>query len=163
MQKEPKVPEGTGPSPRAVAHALGRSRGGYGTKACLVSEGRGRALGFALLPGERSELKAAERLLVAVRRLGPLGRVICDRGYSSASWRAGIRLLGGEPVVPSNRTHPQVAYDRAAYGRRHRVEQLWGRLKEWRAVATRYEKTASSYLGVLYVAAAIDWINHPLT
>jgi transposase len=116
-----------------------------------------------LLPGQRSELRAADGLLLAVVRVGRLGRVVCDRGYSSASLRAGIRLLGGEPVVPSNPKHPQVAYDRAAYRRRHRVEQHWGRLKEWRAVATRYEKTAASYLGVLYVAAALDWIKQPLT
>ena len=68
--------------------------------------------------------------------------------------------MGAEPVVPANPTHPEVAYDRVAYRRRHHVEQAWGRLKEWRAVATRYEKTASSYLGVLYVASALDWITH---
>lgn len=128
-----------------------------------MCDGLGRALAFAVLPGQRSELKAADGLLVAVRRLGRLGRVVCDRGYSSASWRAGIRLVGGEPVVPANPRHPCVEYDRLAYRRRHRVEQLWGRLKEHRAVATRYEKTASSYLGVLYVAAALDWIKHSLT
>ena len=54
-------------------------------------------------------------------------------------------------------------YDREAYRRRCRVEQAWGRLKEWRAVATRYEKTASSFAGVLYAAAALDWINAILT
>jgi transposase len=101
--------------------------------------------------------------LLAAIGLGRVSRVVCDRGYSSASWRAGIRLVGAEPVVPANRTHPSVAYDRAAYRRRHRVEQAWGRLKEWRAVATRYEKTAASYLGALHVAAALDWIKHGLT
>jgi transposase len=100
---------------------------------------------------------------VAAVRLGRVGRVVCDRAYSSASWRAGIRLVGAEPVVPANRTHPVVTYDRAAYRRRSRVEQLWGRLKEWRAVATRYEKRGESYLGVLHVAASLDWIRHGLT
>lgn len=56
-----------------------------------------------------------------------------------------------------------MAYDRAAYRRRGRIERLWGRLKEWRAVATRYEKTASAFLGVLHVAAAMDWIKHGLS
>lgn len=125
----------------------------------MVCEARGRALAFRLLPGERSELRASDALLVAVIGLGRVGRVVCDRGYSSASWRAGIRLVGAEPVVPSHPRHPEVGYDRAAYARRYRVEQLWGRLKEWRAVATRYEKTAVSYLGVLYQAAALDWIK----
>ena len=66
-------------------------------------------------------------------------------------------------MVPANRTHPAVGYDRAAYRERHRVEQLWGRLKEWRAVATRYEKTSESDLGALHVAAAMDWIRHGLS
>jgi transposase len=129
----------------------------------VVCDATGRALAFRLLPGQRSELRASDALLVAVVRLGRVGRVVCDRGYSSASWRAGIRLVGAEPVVPANRTHPTVPYDRAAYRRRHRVEQLWGRLKEWRAVATRYEKTAASYLGALHVAASLDWIKRTLT
>ena len=128
-----------------------------------MCDGAGRALGFRLLPGQRSELRASDALLIGVLCLGRVGRVVCDRGYSSASWRAGIRLVGAEPVVPSNRTHPPVAYDRVAYRRRHHVEQLWGRLKEWRAVATRYEKTAESYLGALHVAASLDWIKASLT
>lgn len=128
-----------------------------------MCDGRGRALAFRLLPGHRSELKASDALLIAVVRMGRVGRVVCDRAYSSASWRSGIRLVGGEPVVPSNPRHPAVPYDRAAYRRRHHVEQLWGRLKEWRAVSTRYEKTAESFLGALHVAASLDWIKHGLT
>ena len=92
--------------------------------------------------------------------LGAVVRVVCDRGYSSGPWREAIAAAGAEPVVPAQPTHPAVAYDRAAYRRRHQVERAWGRLKEWRAVATRYEKRAESYLGVLYVAAALDWIKH---
>ena len=129
----------------------------------MACDRRGRALAFRLLPGHRSELRVADALLVAVVGLGRVGRVTCDRAYSSAPWRAGIRAVGAEPVVPAPRTHPAVEYDRAAYRERHRVEQLWGRLKEWRAVATRYEKTAESYLGALHVAAAMDWIKHGLS
>jgi transposase len=77
-------------------------------------------------------------------------------------WRAAIRAAGAEPVVPANPTHRSAPreYDRAAYRRRHRVENLWARLKEWRAVATRYDKTAAAYLGALYLAAAFDWLSH---
>lgn len=97
--------------------------------------------------------------MAAVVGLGLIRRVVCDRAYSSRAWREAIAEIGAEPVVPSNPRHPSVPYDRAAYRRRHRIEQAWGRLKEWRAVATRYEKTAESYLGVLHVAAALDWIK----
>ena len=86
-----------------------------------------------------------------------------DRGCSSAAWRRAIREAGAEPVVPSNPTHPAAPYDRAAYRRRPHVERAWGRLKEWRAVATRYDKTAEAYAGTLHLAAALGWINDPLT
>lgn len=144
-------------------HALGRSRGGFSTKACLVCDAGGRVLAFRLLPGQRAELRAAPALLATAVALGRVGRVICDRGYSSRTWREQIRCSGAEPVVPANPTHPAVGYDRLAYRRRSRVEQVWGRLKEWRAVATRYEKRAETYLGVLHVAAALDWIKHGIT
>ncbi|WP_456306248.1 transposase [Komagataeibacter nataicola] len=48
---------------------------------------------------------------------------------------------------------------KGAYRCRHLVENLWARLKEWRAVATRYEKTATSFLAVIHIAAAADWIK----
>lgn len=143
-----------------MSQALGRSRGGYGTKACAVCDGRGRALAFHLVPGQASELRVAPVLLAAACTLGAIGRVVADRGYSSAAWRSLIRAAGAEAAVPSQPTHPPVAYDQAAYGRRHRIENLWARLKEWRALATRYDKTAASYLGGLHLAAALDWLSN---
>ncbi len=121
---------------------------------------RGRALAFHLVPGQASELRVAPILLAAVQTLGTLGRVVADRGYSSAAWRSLIQAAGAEAVVPANPTHPPVVYDRAAYRRRHRIENLWARLKEWRALATRYDKTAASYLGGLHLAAALDWLSY---
>lgn len=60
-----------------------------------------------------------------------------------------------------NPTHRRARdHDRAAYRGRHRVENLWARLKEWRAVATRYDKTAASFLGGLHLAAAFDWLSN---
>jgi transposase len=53
----------------------------------------------------------------------------------------------------------EALHDATAYARRHRVENLWARLKEWRALATRYDKTAHSFLGGLYPAAALHWLS----
>lgn len=121
----------------------------------------GRVLALSIAPGQASELAAAPAMLARVRGLGRLGRVVCDRGYSSAAWRAAIAAVGAEPCVPAQPTHPRVAYDRPAYRRRNAVERTIGHLKEWRAVATRYDKTSSSYLGALHVAAALQWIRFP--
>jgi transposase len=139
---------------------LGRSRGGYGTKAVVACDGRGLALSFALLCGQASELKAAPKLLDAICAIGSPGRVVCDRACSSKEWRAQIEAVGAEPCVPANKTHPEVAYDERAYKRRRHVENLWARLKENRAIATRYEKTAASYTGNLQLAAMMDWLSN---
>lgn len=145
----------------AAVHALGRSRGGYGTKACTVCDAQGRALGFALIPGQASELRAAPSLLLLVVLLGVVARVICDGAYSSATWRALVRQVGAEPVVRPNPTHRSAPeHDRDAYRRRSRVENLWARLKEWRALATRYDKTVQSFSGALHLAAALDWLSN---
>jgi transposase len=126
-----------------------------------VCDGRGRALAFALIPGQAAELGAAPGLLAAAAALGAVGRVVADRGYSSEAWRATVRGAGAEPVVPAHPTHKNApAHDRAAYRRRHRVENLWARLKEWRALATRYDKTAASFLGGLLLASAFDWLSN---
>lgn len=157
----PRPPEGRRGQRGAAANALGRSRGGYGTKACAACDARGRPLGFARLPGQAAELRAAPLLLALAARLGAVRRVVCDASYSAARWLALIRASGAEPVVRPNPTHKSAPpHDRAAYRRRHRAENLWARLKEWRAVATRYDKTAASFLGTLHLAAACDWLSN---
>src|SRR4051794_19158728 len=63
------------------------------------------------------------------------------------------------PAIPTRGNEAAVACPDYIYNNRNLVERLWGRLKEWRAVATRYEKTATSYLGVLCLAATMDWLK----
>ena len=86
--------------------------------------------------------------------------VVADRGYTSHRFREHIWDLGARPAIPPQRHEAPVACPGWIYRNRHRVENLWARLKEWRAVATRYEKTAISFLGVLCLAAALDWLRH---
>ncbi|MCI1547034.1 MAG: transposase, partial [Acetobacter indonesiensis] len=61
--------------------------------------------------------------------------------------------------IPPRRNDAEVACPKWAYRHRHLVENLWARLKEWRAVATRYEKTAASFLSVILIAATVDYIK----
>lgn len=137
--------------------ALGRSRGGFGTKACVVADGRGRAVAFALAPGQAHELPLAPGLLDRLPRV-PLW-VVGDRGYSSNAFRELIWTRGARPAIPTRRNEAAVACPDFIYNNRNVVERLWARLKEWRAVATRYEKTATSFLGVLCLAATADWLK----
>ncbi|EIM30115.1 transposase [Microvirga lotononidis] len=87
------------------------------------------------------------------------GWVVADRGYSSHSFREHIWSLGTKPAIPAKSNEALAACPDWIYTNRNVVERLWARLKEWRAVATRYEKTARSFMGVLCLAATLDWIK----
>jgi transposase len=85
--------------------------------------------------------------------------MVGDRGYSSDGLRDLIRSSGARPAIPTRSNEAAVTCPAWIYHNRHLIERLWARLKEWRAVATRYEKTASSFLSVLCLAAAADWLK----
>jgi transposase len=142
---------------RDQREALGRSRGGYGTKACVIADGLGRAVAFILAPGQAHELPHAVPLLACLP--GVPKWVVADRGLSSHAFREHIWTLGARPAIPSRRNEDEVACPDWIYANRNHVERLWARLKEWRAIATRYEKTAQSFMGVLCLAATLDWLK----
>ena len=123
----------------------------------MIAEGRGRAVAFALAPGQAHELPMAPGLLGRLPRV-PLW-VVGDRGYSSNGLRQLVRDGGSRPAIPTKSSEAPVACPDFIYRNRNIVERLWARLKEWRAVATRYEKTAASFIGVLCMAATVDWLK----
>ena len=123
----------------------------------VVADGRGRAVAFALAPGQAHELPLAPGLLDRLPRV-PLW-VVGDRGYSSDAFRKLVWSSGARPAIPTRSNEAAVACPDFIYHNRNLLERLWGRLKEWRAVATRYEKTAASFLGVLCLAATADWLK----
>jgi len=140
---------------------LGRSKGGYSTKLHLRGEGRGKPITWVLTGGQRQEATQAEALLEhgAVRR--PSGqtrlrpdRVAGDKGYTGRKSRRYLRRRGIGAVIPRLRNEPRrgVRFDRAAY-RRERVERLINRLKQFRAVATRYDKLAVRFHATVTLAA----------
>lgn len=123
----------------------------------MIADSVGRAVAFVLAPGQGHELPHAVPLLE--RLPGVPKWVVADRGYSSHALREHIWNLGARPAIPAKRNEAPVARPDWIYANRSRVENLWARLKEWRAVATRYEKTARSFMGVLCLAAACDWLR----
>ena len=124
---------------------------------CVIADGCGRAVGFALAPGQAHELPMARDLLG--RLPAAPGWVVGDRGLASDDLREHIWAIGARPAIPPRRCDAPVACPDWIYNNRHLVENLWARLKEWRAVATRYEKTKQSFLGVLCLAATADWLK----
>jgi transposase len=123
----------------------------------VIADGAGRAVAFRLAPGQAHELPQAIPLLASLP--GVPKWVVADRGYTSHVFREHIRDMGAKPAMPPRRDEALVACPDWIYNNRNPVERLWCRLKEWRAVATRYEKTACSYTGVLCLAATLDWLK----
>jgi transposase len=123
----------------------------------VIADGAGRAVAFRVAPGQAHELPHALPLLDQLP--GVPGWVVADRGYASHAFREHVWSRGSRPAIPAKRNEAPVACPDWAYNNRNRVERLWARLKEWRAVATRYEKTAASFMGVLCLAASIDWLR----
>jgi len=82
------------------------------------------------------------------------GAVLADKGYDSDANRSAIRATGAEPCIPPrrNRTEP-IAYDRHLYRERNVVERYFARVKQYRRVATRYDKKAANFLGFVWVAS----------
>ena len=123
----------------------------------MIADGLGRAIAFRIAPGQAHELPEAMPLLDSLP--GVPSWVVADRGYSGHSFREHIWNRGAKPVIPAKSNEASVACPNWIYNNRNVVERLWARLKEWRAVATRYEKTARSFMGVLCLAATLDWLK----
>ena len=138
--------------------ALGRSRGGFSTKIHLRTNAKGDPLTFDVTGGEAHEVKGYDALM-ELHDINP-GRLLGDKGYDSDDIRNDLADRGIEPVIPprSNRKTP-IEYDREAYKRRNLIERCVNRLKQFRRIATRYEKTARAYLSMLCIAAARLWIK----
>lgn len=85
--------------------------------------------------------------------------LLADKGYDADSVREALQENNIEAVIPSksNRRQP-IEFDREAYKRRNLIERLFNKLKNWRRIATRYDKTGSSFLAFIMIASAKLWI-----
>ena len=159
QQRHPGSPPCCGCPKKRGCQALGRSRGGFGTKIHVLVDSFGRLLKLVLSPGQSSDHKYASELAgqaIAYRAQAVMG----DRGYDSAALRRQIDEAGLESVIPFRKyrkVRPEI--DRARYKERNVVERFIGRLKENRRVATRYDKKATHFAGFLILAAIKNWLK----
>ncbi len=158
-------------------HAVGRSRGGPTTKIHAAADGNGRPLALVLTGGNVNDTTQLDRVLagIGVPRNGagrPRTRpdyLVADKAYSSRANRASLRRRGiGHTIAEPADQHAHrrrrgrrggrpVGFDRQRYKRRNRIERCFNKLKQWRGIATRYDKTATCYVGALHLAAALIW------
>lgn len=150
-------------------HALGRSQGGFGTKLHVLCDAGGWLLEVALTPGQTHETQAFETLMeqVSVKSVrGPNKRrpkaLAGDKGYSSERIRTWLRERYIKPVIAHRnnergRTKP---FDKLTYRRRNIVERTIGWLKEFRRIATRYEKLAKHFQSMIHIAMILQFITY---
>ncbi|MBP2304579.1 transposase [Azospirillum melinis] len=157
-------PEGQRRKRGIDGEALGRSRGGFSTKIHIRAEGLGKPVTFTLTGGEVHDSKAFATLMGTgwIRRLGrgrprlKPDRLAADKAYCSGVIRSALRRRSITPVIPTkSNERPDPAFDRDAYRERNRVERLINRLKQFRRIATRYEKRAANYLAMITIAAIL--------
>lgn len=88
--------------------------------------------------------------------LPPAASLIGDRGYDSDAFRAALAARGTMPCIPPRKNRKvQHTYDAALYRTRHRIENMFAKLKDWRRVVTRYDRCADIFMGAITVAAAV--------
>lgn len=140
---------------RAEDEALGRSRGGFSTKLHAAVDALGNPLGFVLTPGQCADITQAEALVEPYAAEA----VIADKGYDSDAFVNFVKAREAEAVIPSKRNRKeQREIDRNLYKDRNKVERFFNRIKHYRRIATRYEKTARNYLSFVYLASAMTWL-----
>jgi transposase len=152
---------------------------GLTTKVHLACDRQGWPLSVVVTPGQRHESTQVTAVLDGIRvsRPGERGRprkrpahVIADKGYSCPARRQLLSRRGIRHTIPERRyqqqrraTHPgqTLAFDAATYRRRNVVERCVNRLKQWRGIATRYEKRAINYRAMVIIAALMIWLANP--
>ncbi|MFC8717738.1 IS5 family transposase [Kitasatospora sp. NPDC057198] len=174
-------PEDESDDPAAVAcrEALGRSRGGLTTKIHLGVDGRGLPLSIVLSTGNTADCTMLAAVLDAIRvprvgagrpRTGP-ERVVADKAYSSRKIRRLLRRRRIKATTPERRDRiagrahrasrggRPPAFDKTAYQGRNIVERCFAKLKQFRAVATRFDKLANHYRTGVVLASLILWLR----
>jgi transposase len=158
--------------------ALGRSRGGLSTKLHLAFDGRGRPLTVRLTEGQRHESTQLAAVLDGIAVSRERGRprkrpdeLCLDKGYSYPKCRQLLRQRGIRHVIPERKDQKEQRrakgyqggrpprFDRELYRHRNWAERGVNRLKQFRRIATRYEKRAVNYLGFVHLACIMVWLR----
>jgi len=127
------------------------------SKLHAVCDGQGKPVLMYLTAGPVSDYKGAEKLL---GDLPAAKHMLADRGYDADWFRDGLKDRGITPCIPSKKNRRRhISYDKTLYKQRYKVENMFGRLKDWRRIATRYDRCAHTFFSAICIAATvIYWI-----
>ena len=123
------------------------------SKLHAVCDGQGRPLVMLLSEGQMSDYKGAALMIDALPKAGAM---LGDRGYDADWFRDALQAKGITPCIPGRKTRTEpIRYDKRRYKRRNRIEIMFGRLKDWRRVATRYDRCPTVFLSAIALAATV--------
>jgi transposase len=136
---------------------VGRSRGGLTTKIHARVDAKGRPVCLLISPGEVHDVTCAEALLNGLEQHAV---VIADKGYDADRVRIHIRAQGATPNIP-NRSNRKKRYrwKKALYRERNHVERFFNKLKQFRRIATRYDKLGATFFAFIKLAAVRIWLR----
>jgi transposase len=137
--------------------AIGISRGGRSTKIHAIVDSKGRPLNFAVTGGQVHDSQVVGDVLDTPK---PPLAITADKAYDSGKVRQQIKDEGALPVIPSRSNATKKAYcPRRFYRRRHKIENYFCRIKDWRRIATRYDKLARNFLAATALVGALYWLK----
>jgi len=123
------------------------------SKLHAVCDGRGRPLVVLLSEGQMSDYKGAALMIDALPKAKAL---LGDRGYDADWFRQALIAQGIAPCIPPKANRKvQIPYDKALYRQRHKIENMFGRLKDWRRIHTRYDRCAHTFMSAIAIAATV--------
>lgn len=138
-----------------MAHGIGRTKGGRNTKLHAVCDDKGRPLVLLLTPGNVHDCKVAQQCIEA---LPPSADLVADKGYDSQALREWLEQRGTRPVIPPRKNRKvQFDYDKTIYKQRNVIERMFCRLKDWRRIATRFDRNVKNFMGAVALAATVIW------
>ncbi len=142
----------------AVPRRIGRTKGGLNSKLHALCDGIGRPLVLCLSEGQLSDHIGAKLIYPVM----PNAKVLIgDKGYDSDEFRDALNARKINACIPprSNRTMPR-SYSKTLYKQRHKIENMFAKLKDWRRIATRYDRCAHTFFSAICIAATvIFWLN----
>jgi transposase len=139
----------------AQEQAIGRSRGGRTTKIHAVANAAGRLITFELTAGQMGDVRSAKGL---IDKLPTAALVLADTAYDSDKFREFLAERGSTPVIKPNPTRKNIPpFDKTAYTGRNVIERAFSHLKDWRRVATRYDKLARNFRATVTLAIIFKW------
>jgi transposase len=140
---------------RALAHGIGRTKGGRNTKLHVICDEKDRPSVLLLTPGNVHDCKVAQQCIEA---LPPSAELVADKGYDSKALREWLEARGTQAVIPPRRNRKiQYDYDKSIYKQRNVIERIFCRFKDWRRIATRFDRNIKNFMAAVALAVTVIW------